>query len=178
MNTAHKISEYDQQAIDFLESTGTTLHIVYLYTGKYFPDDKQERDIYQFTLNNSRGSYSAKFGDSINNTLFNQYVKQKKSLDYKQDYDFCKSNKIKVSTSGYICRGQKPKVPSVYEILACLNVLYVDSFEDFCSEFGYDDMPLNKHDQIMKIFLDYREQSNALKRLFNSDDLEQLAEIA
>ena len=62
------MNEYTQQAEQFLIDTETTLNIVYLYTGQYFKDDTDSRDIYQFTLTNKRGSYRAKFGDSIHNT--------------------------------------------------------------------------------------------------------------
>ena len=136
MKTAHKISDYDQQAIDFLEATGTTLKIDYLYTGRYFHNDTDKRDIYQFTLTNSRGTYSAKFGDSLNNTKFNAFVTRKLSLNYKEEYDFCKANKIRVSAGGYITR-QKRREPGAYDILSCLDTYCQDTFEDFCAEYGY-----------------------------------------
>jgi len=67
--------------------------------------------------------------------------------------------------------------PNEYDVLSCLDVLHVDSFEEFCFEFGYDDLPLSEHDNVMRIFLKCREQSNALKKLFTNDQLEQLQEI-
>lgn len=175
MNTAHKIDSYEQQAIDFLEATNTTLEIKYLYTGKHFADDTEARDIYSFVLSNNKHTYSANFGDSLNNTKYNQYVTGKKGLKCKQDYDFCRANNIPVI--GERVKPQKKRTPSSYDILACLDVLYCDTFEEFCDEFGYSDQPLKEHDKIMQTYLKCREQSNALKKLFTDEQLEQLAEI-
>ena len=140
MQTQPKISEYDQQALDFLESTGTSFDIQYLYTGTYFEGDTEERDIYQFTLKNDKGAYSSKFGDSIYNTK----------------------------------QGMKP---SAYDVLACLETYCPDTFEDFCDEYGYQDRPLSEHDSVMRIYLNVREQAQALRKLFSPEQLEQLADI-
>ena len=176
MQTQHKISEYDQQAIDFLESTGTELKVQYLYTGTYFADDTEERDIYSFTLTNERGSYSAKFGDSLQNTLIRQYKSGEKFLDYKQDWDFCKRHKIRVSPGGYIYK-QKTDKPSAYDILAFLDHYCPDTFNAFCDDYGYSDSPLTDHDKVMSIYLSVREQVRGLKNIFTESELEQLAEI-
>ena len=58
-------TDYEQQAQDFLDATGTTLTVEYIKTAKYFHGDKEARDIFRFTLTNERGSYSSTFGDSI-----------------------------------------------------------------------------------------------------------------
>jgi len=63
------MNEYEKQAEQFLADTETTLNIQYLRTGPYFHDDEESRDIYQFTLSNARGSYSAQFGDSLQSTM-------------------------------------------------------------------------------------------------------------
>jgi len=170
-----RLTDYDKQAIKFLESTGTELTINYLYTGEYFPDDTEQRDIYQFTLTNGHGSYSAKFGDSIQNTLIRQY-KSGKRLDYKKDWDFCKEHKIRVSAAGYTPK-QRVDKPSAYDILACMDNYCPDTFEEFCDEYGYSDRPLSDHDKVMSIYLAVREQTAGLRRIFSSDELEQLAEI-
>ena len=62
------MNDYEKQANDFLTSTNTQFDIEYLYTGYYFPDDQEKRDIYQFTLRRGNKSYTHKFGDSIRNT--------------------------------------------------------------------------------------------------------------
>ena len=45
-----KTTDYEQSAIDFLKSTNTEFKAEFLRNGKYFPDDKEERDIYKITL--------------------------------------------------------------------------------------------------------------------------------
>lgn len=61
-------SEYDEQADKFLSETGTKFKIKYLKHDKYFPDDKEERDIYRFTLDKDGKKYSGTFGQSIANS--------------------------------------------------------------------------------------------------------------
>ena len=45
-----KINEYQQQALDFLEKTNTTIDIKYEKFDKHFEDDTQKRDIYKITI--------------------------------------------------------------------------------------------------------------------------------
>jgi hypothetical protein len=60
------MNEYDKQAEDFLEKTGSELTIEYLRHAKYWPADTDSRDIYRFTLTNKDGQqYSSEFGQSI-----------------------------------------------------------------------------------------------------------------
>lgn len=65
------ISKYEQQAIDFLTETGTTFKTKFDSYGRHFEDDKERRDIYKVTLRNKNGSYTFKFGQSINNSTKN-----------------------------------------------------------------------------------------------------------
>lgn len=183
MNAQQKISEYDQQAIDFLEATGTKLEIVYTHTDKHFIGDTEKRDIYHFALTNNKGSYSAKFGDSIHNTnrrmLCKDYSGTKSLMP--ADIRLAKECGFKVDGRGRIGHKQayaaKQYKPSAYDILSCLDPYAPGTFEEFCSEFGYDDLPLHKHDEIMQIFLDVRAQSKGLRAIFTPEQLDQLAEI-
>ncbi|HUS51178.1 MAG TPA: hypothetical protein VMZ91_13505 [Candidatus Paceibacterota bacterium] len=58
-------SEYDKQANKFLKETNTTFKIRFVKHDKYFPDDKESRDIYRFTLMKNGKTYSGTFGQSI-----------------------------------------------------------------------------------------------------------------
>ncbi len=64
--------------------------------------------------------------------------------------------------------------PSAYSILACLDVMYEDTFEDFCSSFGYDT------DSIMaeKTYRAILEQDRMLRKIFTNEQMEMLSEIA
>lgn len=65
------------------------------------------------------------------------------------------------------------KEPTAYDFLACLSKYDVGTFEDFCSEFGYDeDSRLAE-----KTYKAVQKEWNALDTMFTEDELEQLREI-
>lgn len=66
----------------------------------------------------------------------------------------------------------KRKAPSNYAILSCLTKYDVGSFEDFCSEFDYDDDSRKAY----KIYKSVVNEWENVNRLF-SDVMEQLQEI-
>ena len=61
-------SEYDQQAIDFLEATNTKIHIERVGYDYHFVGDKERHNRYRVILTNEGARYSFMFGDSINNS--------------------------------------------------------------------------------------------------------------
>lgn len=67
--------------------------------------------------------------------------------------------------------------PTAYDILSCLGIDYTESFEDFCSEFGYNDLPLSEYPRVKRIYDAVQEESEGLQRLYTEEELEQLAEI-
>lgn len=66
------------------------------------------------------------------------------------------------------------KAPTNYDILACLMVDYSEDFNDFCDNFGYD----NDSIKAMNAYEDIQEESEALKALFDEEQLELLHEIS
>lgn len=62
------MNNYDQQAADFLEKTGTTFHCEYLKYDTHFIGETEERDIYKICLKKGRKRYTFCFGDSIKNS--------------------------------------------------------------------------------------------------------------
>lgn len=65
-------SEYDKQANNFLKETNTKFKIKYLKHDKYFPEDKETRDIYKFTLEKDGKKYSGTFGQSVQGSWNNE----------------------------------------------------------------------------------------------------------
>ena len=59
------MNEYEKQAQDFLESTGTELTVEYDGYRKYFPDDKEKRSVFEFTLRRAGKEYVGTFGQPI-----------------------------------------------------------------------------------------------------------------
>jgi len=66
-----------------------------------------------------------------------------------------------------------PKAPTAYDVLACLQKYDVGTFEDFCSEFGYDE-DSRKAFKIYKAVI--REWKN-VELLFTEEQIEKLQEI-
>ena len=59
------MNEYEKQAQDFLNSTETELTVEFIGYKKYFPDDKETRSVFKFTLCRAGKSYNGTFGQSI-----------------------------------------------------------------------------------------------------------------
>lgn len=177
------MNEYEKQANDFLESTGTTLTIEYLYTGPYFMDDKKDkRDVYEFTLKNARGEYSAKFGDSIRNYQRRVFantcrlngtrgrIREARTLGFKV---YVNSDRLNINE----LKAALVHKPSAHDILSCLGFYYPPTFEDFCSELGYNDLPICEYPKIMVIYQTCIEEQRRLSKIFTEEQLEQLMEI-
>jgi len=185
METQPKNNEYDQQTISFLESTGTIFDIRYEYTGHYFLSDTEKRDIYTFTLKNSKGEYSAKFGDSLQNSarrLLRDPLAVRKSG--KSDLQLVKDAGVypKDKTFHGVAVAQRNAAklwekPTAYDVLACLTAYDPGMFEDFCNEYGYSEHPLSEYPKIQGIYAAVMAEYRSLRRMFTSDQLDQLAEI-
>ena len=61
------------------ENTNTEFKVEFLEIGLYFPDDTQERDIYQITLKRGDRVYKFKFGQSINGSCLRLYLDKNKT---------------------------------------------------------------------------------------------------
>lgn len=61
-------TDYNKQAIDFLNATSTSFKADFKKHDFYFPNDKEQRDIYRITLKNKLHTYRFNFGQSIANT--------------------------------------------------------------------------------------------------------------
>lgn len=132
---------YQEQAEKFLAETGTTLTVEFLRNGKYWDDDKTVRDIYKFTLTRGSRTYSSEFGQSPIDSAY--YEDTLPGRTYTLDGG-CRTGNYSISDiAKYQWGGQKlilreGKAPDAYSILACLTTYDPGTFEDFCSEFGYD----------------------------------------
>jgi len=65
------------------------------------------------------------------------------------------------------------KEPNEYDILACLNVDYIETFDDFCACYGYDTDSISAKE----IYKAIQKEQAALLQLFNDDEIEKLNEI-
>ena len=171
MNTS--ISTYEQQAIDLLNQLNLTFKAEFLKHGKHFEDDKQTRDIYKITLQRAGREYSFNFGQSIN---CSGVYKVKNYPKYKDKCwrDMTSAlNELGYSERSNIYRNPNFSAPSAYDVLACLQKYDVGTFENFCSEFGYD-VDSRKAEKIYKAVCD---EFTNVERLFSPDEIEILQEI-
>jgi hypothetical protein len=172
------MSEYIKQAKDFLTSTNTTFKAEFLEHRLHFEGDKEERDIYEITLNRGGREYIFNFGQSINNSGF-YYTKgvQKTVLDRKfldkKDFDLSK-----IINCSYLNNGKSdvihyPTVPSEYDVLACLTKYNPETFEDFCSEFGYDEDSRNAE----RVYEAVKDEYHNVAMLWSETEMEDLQGI-
>ena len=68
---------------------------------------------------------------------------------------------------------KKAAVPSVYDVLACLSKCDPGTFEDFCSDFGYDDDSRTAE----RVYFAVQKEYTQLTRIFTPGQMEELAEI-
>ena len=59
------MSEYTEQAEQFLKRHGLKFKAVYIEHGKHFPDDKESRDIWRLSIHRGRRSFSVRYGNSL-----------------------------------------------------------------------------------------------------------------
>jgi len=179
MNTS--ISSYEQQAIDFLEKTGTTIDITFKESGKYFDDDKDVRDIYTIVIKRKNRHYTFTFGNSIADSGFYYTMGQKKvSIPREKIGDKHLLGYIKLHSGGAFLNNGKsdiihyPKAPTAYAVLAALTKSDPGSFEDFCFEYGYD-TDSRRAEKTYKAVVD---EYNNLTRLFSYEELQEMQEIS
>ena len=180
------MSEYLKQAEDFLSKTNSTLEIKFLKTGKHFQNDKEERDIYEFTLTRGRRIYKGTFGNSFRDSgiklnghvvMTTEAAIDKKLLDTDNNTFRLFSLTRFDWALGYPVSYREielPKMPNAYDILSCLTKHDVGLFEDFCSEFGYD-VDSRSAEKIYKAVV---KEYEGLSMLYSDEELEEMSEIS
>jgi len=170
----NEISEYEQKAIDFLKLTNAEFKVEFLRNGKYFYNDKYERDIYKITLTRGNRIYSFEFGQSIANSG-NWFVKDKNPKFTKSFDDKSRATNWaeKIGNSFNVIKNPNKKEPNSYDVLACLTKYDPGTFENFCDEFGYGTDSKNAE----KIYFSVKEEYLNITRLFSDAEIELLQEI-
>ena len=166
---------YETQADKFLEDTGTKLTLQGPVFKKHFSTDEHVRAVYVVTLSNSKGAYTFEFGDSLMHTAALYYLKNYVSVG---NMNVCAILGDRLTDEQLLQKAKRyAKKPTAYGILSCLQKQDVGSFEEFCGEFGYDEMPLSKYNNIKSIYDSCATQYKELIKLFNEQQMEALQEI-
>lgn len=180
-------NEYTEKALDFLERTNTTLEVSVAVpqTSPLWTKKGEKHGIkYSVTLKNKNHTYVFDFWGSIRDAELVQFaqecVKRGNTNNPQGDkvLQFLKENNIpigllRLAPQRLVDTVKELVKPYEYDVLACLDILHEDSFEDFCAGFGYD------NDSILaqKTFDAVREQDRNLRKLFDREELELLADI-
>ena len=174
-------TNYEKQATDFLEKTGCKMTITYKENRKYFPNDKETRDVYEIEIVRGSRVWKFEFGNSIADSEFvavcgksrykipsemrtksNQEITLYVKWNLQSDFGTVKADHIK-----------RPVPPSEYDVLSCLTKYDPESFENFCSEFGYD-TDSKKAD---KVYSGVKEEWLNVCRMWSDSEIEELCEI-
>lgn len=175
--------DYEKQAADFMTATNTTMETRFLRTGLHFPDDKDQRDIYEITLNSKGRVYKFNFGQSINAS--GEYKILDKRMRPSPNREFCtaeEAKKIKMKLrpifterelNEKIIKNPNHSAPTAYAVLSSLTKYDPQTLEEFCSEYGYN-VDSRKAERVYNAV---REEYLQVSRLFTETELELMAEI-
>ena len=174
-------TNYEKQATDFLEKTGCKMTIIFKENRKYFPGDKETRDVYDVKIERGKRVWKFEFGNSINDSEFmaiygkSRYkipsemrtktlheIKRYVMFNLQSDFGRVAADKIIM-----------PKAPTLYDILACLTKYEPSSFEDFCHEFGYD----TDSKRADRVYNAVKEEWQNVCMIWADDEIEELREI-
>lgn len=152
------MDEYIKQATDFLQKTYSKMKIEYvgLAVNKEWKE-KEKRCLYEITLTSPRGSMTFDFWDSIRNTRI-------RTMPF---------DAYNVQANKELAAKKKAAVPSVYDVLACLQKCDPGTFENFCLDYGYDEDSRTA----IRVYLAVQNEYTQLTRLFTPEQMEELAEI-
>lgn len=152
------MNEYIKQATDFLQKTHAKMKIEYvgLAVNKEWKE-KEKRCLYEITLTSPRGSMTFDFWDSIRNTKI-------RTMPF---------DSYNVQANKELAAKKKAAVPSVYDVLACLQKCDPGTFKDFCSDYGYDEDSRAAE----RIYFAVQKEYTQLARLFTPEQMEELTEI-
>lgn len=182
------MDEYQKQAAKFLEVTNSTIKIELAdpqIEAPWEDDAKHKRYQYEVTLTSPRGSYTFSFWDSIHNAekmdalkLLASYTLGNITAEMYRAKDLLKNEFNKTITPMRARREfdtlSRELYPGAYSVLACLDLVYSNNFEDFCAEYGYDTDSRTAE----KVYKECIEQDRQLRRLYTHEELELLQEIA
>src|SRR5690606_25564021 len=131
-------SEYDKAAELVAKELGIEMTAKFLKNDYHFAGDKDTRDIYKVTLKRGNRKYSFEFGQSV---MKSQYYKDRIEGRTYTLNGGCRTGNYKINDLNKYVSGLtliKGEEPTMYDILACLTTQDPETFEDFCSSYGYD----------------------------------------
>lgn len=168
------MNEYVKQAKDFLNKANAKCEIVYGGISRNETwKETAKRNWYDVTITTPRGKMSYVFWDSIRNTEISQMTLEEyitKILKYNRIED---AGNEQFKARKELKKLKAEAVPNEYDVLACLEKYDVGTFEDFCSELGYDEDSRTAERIYIAVIKEYKD----LTRIFTEKQMEELNEI-
>ena len=168
------MNEYTKQATDFLKKANATMNIEFvgLAANKDWKE-REKRNLYEITLSTPRGSMVFDFWDSIHNTE----IRQMNLEAYAEKRYNCRFDSLNYSEKVKAQKELKEKKaaaqPTAYDVLACMTKYDPGTFENFCSEFGYDEDSRTAE----RIYFAVQKKYSQLAKIFTPEQLEEMQEI-
>lgn len=187
------MNDYQKEAKDFCEKYNVKIISVYTGHRKYFPDDKTARACFSVTIiREGKTPYTFDFGQSLNESYkaregnFGATWQGGKPLKtMPQSFDYERYNlptsakevaETRVRISGKMVQwfvSQAIIPPTEYDILASVTKYDPGTFDDFCSDYGYD----TDSKKAEKTYFAVQKEWSNIIRLF-SDCMDELQEIS
>jgi len=170
------ISEYEQTAIDFLAKHEITFEAKFLRHGSMHWDKEGEtRDIYTLILRRGRHNLSVEFGKSIAHSgewLVNDKNPKIRRIFHNKAIATDYAHRMGISQFN-IKKNPSKEVPTAYSLLTSITKYDPGTFDDFCSEFGYDNDSIRANETWKAV----KEEWFNVRDFFSRTELEELQEI-
>lgn len=168
------MDEYTKQATDFLKKANATMNIEFvgLAVNKDWKE-REKRNLYEITLSTPRGSMVFDFWDSIHNTeIIQMNLEAYTEKRYKRRFDSLNYPE-KIKAQKELKKKKAAATPTAYDVLACMTKYDPGTFENFCSDFGYDEDSRTAE----KIYFAVQKEYAQLAKIFTPEQLEEMQEI-
>ena len=169
------MTEYQQKAVDFLKKADASMEIRFLglSNNPNWREPNVYRNTYDFKITTPRGFMTGTFYDSIHDTEISRMtVKDYAKSLYRAEYNVLRPHERNDCRLA-LKKAQEEARPNEYDILACLTKYDPETFEDFCSEFGYDEDSRSAEQIYLACVKEYKQ----LTRIFTVAQMEELREI-
>lgn len=148
---ALEYSEQPEVLEKLLRSMPFSIRAVKLGTFENFESDKEKRDTYEIIVARNGKTITFRYVDSLKNTMLYRIANCEVSYQAAKELKAARES-------------------ALYSILTWIRSDFYcpDTFEDFCSEFGYGTDSIKAE----KLFRNCREQSKKLQSIFTSEEME------
>lgn len=167
-------NEYTKQATDFLTKCRASIKID--FAGCAINSDWKEtasRNSYNITITTQAGAMSFIFWDSIHNTeITHKTAAAYYEETYRRHYENATESERRRAAKE-LAQKKAEAVPTAYDVLACMTKSDPGTFEDFCTDYGYNEDSRTAERVYIAVVREYKQ----LERLFTPAQLEEMQKI-